>query len=145
MATTVYTAIIEKEGDLYAALCPELDVASQGATVEEATSNLREAVELFLECADSEELKRRLRTEVFVTRIEAKHGRLRVLSGREVCRILQQHGFVEVRRRGSHVVMQRRTEAGSVTVPIPDHRELAIGTLLSIIRQSGIPRAEFEE
>jgi predicted RNase H-like HicB family nuclease len=43
MATTVYTAIIEKEGDLYAALCPELDVASQGATVEEATSNLREA------------------------------------------------------------------------------------------------------
>jgi len=74
MATTVYTAIIEKEGDLYAALCPELDVASQGTTVEEATSNLREAVELFLESADSEELKRRLRTEVFVTRIEAKHG-----------------------------------------------------------------------
>jgi predicted RNA binding protein YcfA (HicA-like mRNA interferase family) len=64
-------------------------------------------------------------------------GRLRVLSGREACRILQQHGFVEVRRRGSHVVMQRRTDAGSVTVPTPDHRELAIGTLLSIIRQSG--------
>ena len=74
MATTLYTAIIEKEGDLYAALCPELDVASQGATVEEATANLREAVELFLECADAEELKRRSRTEVFVTRIEAKHG-----------------------------------------------------------------------
>ena len=54
MATTVYTAIIEKEGELYAALCPELDVASQGATVEEATANLREAVELFLECADPE-------------------------------------------------------------------------------------------
>jgi hypothetical protein len=46
MATTVYTAIIEKEGDLYAALCPELDVASQGETVEEATLNLREAVVL---------------------------------------------------------------------------------------------------
>jgi predicted RNA binding protein YcfA (HicA-like mRNA interferase family) len=72
-------------------------------------------------------------------------GRLRVLSGREVCRILQQYGFVEVRRRGSHVVMQRRTDTGSVTVPVPDHRELAIGTLLSVIRQSGIPRAEFEE
>ena len=72
-------------------------------------------------------------------------GRLRVLSGREVCRILQQHGFVEVRRRGSHIVMQRRTDAGSVTVPIPDHRELAIGTLLSIIRQSGVARVEFEE
>jgi predicted RNA binding protein YcfA (HicA-like mRNA interferase family) len=72
-------------------------------------------------------------------------GKLRVLSGREVCRILQQHGFVEVRRRGSHIVMQRRTDTGSVTVPIPDHRELAIGTLLSIIRQSGVPRSEFEE
>jgi predicted RNA binding protein YcfA (HicA-like mRNA interferase family) len=72
-------------------------------------------------------------------------GRLRVLSGREACRILQQHGFVEVRRRGSHIVMQRRTDAGSLTVPIPDHRELAIGTLLAIIRQSGVPRVEFEE
>jgi predicted RNase H-like HicB family nuclease len=49
-------------------------VASQGATVEEAASNLREAVELFLEYADPEEIKRRLRTEVFETRIEAKHG-----------------------------------------------------------------------
>ena len=74
MATTVYTAIIEKEGEVYAALCPELDVASQGTTVEEATTNLREAVELFLECADAEEIGRRSRTEVFVTRIEAKHG-----------------------------------------------------------------------
>lgn len=72
-------------------------------------------------------------------------GRLRVLSGREACRILQEHGFAEVRRRGSHIVMQRRTDAGSVTVPVPDHRELAIGTILSIIRQSGIPRAQFEE
>ena len=72
-------------------------------------------------------------------------GRLRVLSGREVCRILQQHGFVEVRRRGTPVVKQRRTDTGSVTVPVPDHGELAIGTLLSIIRQSGVPRAQFEE
>ena len=71
---TGFTAIIEKERDVYAALCPELDVASQGATVEEATANLREAIELFLECADPEEVKRRLQTEVFVTRIEAKHG-----------------------------------------------------------------------
>ena len=74
MATTVYTAIIEKDGAIYAALCPELDVASQGSTVEEATANLREAVELFLECANPEAVKRRLRTEVFVTRIEARHG-----------------------------------------------------------------------
>jgi predicted RNA binding protein YcfA (HicA-like mRNA interferase family) len=61
-----------------------------------------------------------------------------------VCRILERHGFVEVRRRGSHVVMQRRTGDGTTTVPVPDHPELRIGTLLSIIRQSGIPRPEFE-
>ena len=71
-------------------------------------------------------------------------GKLRVLSGREACKILEKHGFREVRRRGSHVVMQRRTDAGTVTVPVPDHPELAIGTLLSIIRQSGIARTEFE-
>jgi predicted RNA binding protein YcfA (HicA-like mRNA interferase family) len=72
-------------------------------------------------------------------------GRLRVLSGREVCRILEAQGFVEVRRRGSHIVMQQRTEPGTITVPIPNHRELAVGTLLSIIRQSRVPRRLFEE
>ena len=72
-------------------------------------------------------------------------GRLRVLSGRETCQILQQHGFREVRRRGSHVVMQRVEPAtGSVTVPVPDHPELAMGTLLAIIRQSRVPRSAFE-
>ena len=74
MVSHSYTAILEREGDMYVALCPELDVASQGATVEEATANLKEAVELFLECADPEEVKRRLHTEVFVTRFEAVHG-----------------------------------------------------------------------
>jgi len=71
MATSSYTAILEKDGDLYVALCPELDVASQGATVEEAIANLKEAVELFLESADPNEVKRRLHSEVFVTRFDA--------------------------------------------------------------------------
>jgi predicted RNase H-like HicB family nuclease len=74
MIRSVYTGIIEKEGGVYVALCPELDVASQGATVEEATVNLKEAVELFLEHASAEEVKRRLHTEIFVTRFEAAHG-----------------------------------------------------------------------
>ncbi len=74
MATRSYTAILEKEDGMYMALCPELDVASQGATVEEATANLKEAVELFLECADPEEVKRRLHNEVFVTRFETVNG-----------------------------------------------------------------------
>ena len=73
MDRSTYTAILEKEGDLFVALCPELDIASQGGTVEEATANLKEAVELFLECADPEEVRQRLHSEIFVTHFEA-HG-----------------------------------------------------------------------
>ncbi|GIW42361.1 MAG: hypothetical protein KatS3mg076_2938 [Candidatus Binatia bacterium] len=71
-------------------------------------------------------------------------AKLRVLSGREVCAILARHGFVEVRRRGSHVVMQKRVDDSTITVPVPDHDELRPGTLLSIIRQSGLARSLFE-
>ena len=71
-------------------------------------------------------------------------GKLRTLSGRDVCRILNEHGFAEVRRRGSHVVMQQRSEDSTVTVPVPMHDELKTGTLRSIIRQSGLPRSLFE-
>jgi len=69
---------------------------------------------------------------------------LRVLSGRDVCLILSEHGFIQVRQRGSHIVMQRKDDGGTTTVPVPDHRELKMGTLRSIIRQSGLPRAFFE-
>jgi predicted RNA binding protein YcfA (HicA-like mRNA interferase family) len=71
-------------------------------------------------------------------------GKLRILSGRDVCRILEQHGFQLIRQRGSHIVMQRRTDGGTVTVPVPDHAEIRIGTLQAIIRQSGITRSAFE-
>ncbi len=72
-------------------------------------------------------------------------GKLKVLSGKAVCQILKQYDFVEVRRRGSHLVMQRRNSPEeTLTVPVPDHKELRTGTLLSIIRQSGLSRSEFE-
>ena len=71
-------------------------------------------------------------------------GKLRIFSGRDLCRILEQHGFQIVRQRGSHIVMQRRTDGGTVTVPVPDHAEIRIGTLQAIIRQCGIPRSAFE-
>ena len=74
MAIHSYTAIVEKEGNSYVALCPELDVASQGGSIEEATANLKEAVELFLECADPTEIARRQHGAVYVTRFEAVHG-----------------------------------------------------------------------
>jgi len=67
----VFTAIVEKEALGFVALCPELDVASQGGSVEEATRNLREAVELFLETADASEIEARTRSEIYVTHFEA--------------------------------------------------------------------------
>ena len=73
MPKSSYTAILEKEGDLTSRSVPVSDVASQGATVEEATANLKEAVD-FLGCADPEEIKQRLHKNTFVTRFEATHG-----------------------------------------------------------------------
>lgn len=69
-----FTAIIEREGERYVSLCPELDIASQGDTVEEARSNLAEALELFFEAADLSEVKSRLHSEVFVTSLEVVIG-----------------------------------------------------------------------
>jgi predicted RNA binding protein YcfA (HicA-like mRNA interferase family) len=61
-----------------------------------------------------------------------------------VCGILRANGFAEVRRRGSHILMQRQMPGTTITVPVPDHAELRIGTLQSIIRQSQLPRSLFE-
>ncbi|HHC24841.1 MAG TPA: type II toxin-antitoxin system HicA family toxin, partial [Desulfobacterales bacterium] len=66
--------------------------------------------------------------------------KLRVLSGKNVCSILARHGFIKVRKRGSHIVMQRRLAGDTITIPVPDHKELRVGTLQSIIRQSGLSR-----
>lgn len=71
-------------------------------------------------------------------------GKLRVLSGRDVCKILEAEGFSVVRQRGSHIVMQKASDGTTTTVPVPDHPELKTGTLSSIIRQSGLSRSLFE-
>jgi len=71
-------------------------------------------------------------------------GKHRVLSGKQVCAILAYHGFIEMRQRGSHIVVQKQLSGMTVTVPVPNHTELLIGTLQSIIRQSGVPRNKFE-
>ena len=70
--------------------------------------------------------------------------KLRPLSGAEVCRLLEQNGFVRIRQRGSHVAMQKRESKTTVTVIVPDHKTLRKGTLASIIRQSGLPKSLFE-
>jgi predicted RNase H-like HicB family nuclease len=68
------TAIIEREGNGYVSLCPELDIASQGDTIEQARENLQEALELFFECASPEEIKHRFHEEVYVTQLEVGVG-----------------------------------------------------------------------
>ncbi|MGH8469773.1 MAG: type II toxin-antitoxin system HicB family antitoxin [Gammaproteobacteria bacterium] len=68
------TAIIEREGDGYVSLCPELDIASQGGTIEEARDNLREALGLFFESALPDEIKHRFHEEVYVTRVAVAVG-----------------------------------------------------------------------
>jgi len=61
-----FTAIIKKEDDMFVALCPELDIASQGYTIEEAKKNLEEAVTLFFEHASPEEIKERLKDDIYI-------------------------------------------------------------------------------
>jgi len=72
MMTRQLTAIIEREDDGYVALCPELDIASQGETVAEARANLKEALELFFETASTTEIQERLHSEVYVTQVEVE-------------------------------------------------------------------------
>lgn len=71
--TRQLTAIIEREGSGYVALCPELDIASQGDSIEEARANLREAVELVFENASPQEITNRLHAEVYITQFEVTH------------------------------------------------------------------------
>jgi predicted RNA binding protein YcfA (HicA-like mRNA interferase family) len=70
---------------------------------------------------------------------------LRVLSGSEVCRILERHGFKAVRQHGSHCIMQLKMEGTTVTVPVALHDVVRRGTLQSIIRQSGLSKSLFEQ
>lgn len=68
------TAIIQREGDGFVSLCPELDIASQGKTIEEARDNLHNALDLFFECASPAEIEQRMAQEVFVTQVEVAGG-----------------------------------------------------------------------
>ena len=98
--------------------CPEVDVASQGDTVDQARANLREALELFFETASDAEIAERFHGEVYVTQVEVLLGRVKPLSGTDICALLRAHGFLEFRRRGSHIVMQKR---------VPVDKELWVG------------------
>ena len=68
------TAIIEREDDGFVSLCPQLDIASQGSSIEEARANLVEALSLFFETADKSEIATRFHGEIFVTQVEIPVG-----------------------------------------------------------------------
>ncbi len=68
------TAIIQREGNGFVSLCPELDIASQGGTIEEARDNLHAALDLFFECASPAEIQERMAQDVFVTQVEVAGG-----------------------------------------------------------------------
>lgn len=74
MSTQTLRAVVQKEGDGWVSWCPELDVASQGDTVEQAKANLKEAVDLFLETASPQEIQKRLRTETYLSSLEVRLG-----------------------------------------------------------------------
>ncbi len=100
---TRLTAIVEREGDGYVALCPEVDVASQGSTVAEARDNLAEALSLFFETAGAGEAKRRLRRETYVMEIEVpEHVAPDHSIGQEQGRTIEEH-LDELERIGALV------------------------------------------
>jgi predicted RNase H-like HicB family nuclease len=72
MKTMTLSAVLNREDDGYVSLCPEVDVASQGHTMDEALANLKEAVEGFFETASPEEVKMRLKKPAIFTRIEVE-------------------------------------------------------------------------
>ena len=70
-------------------------------------------------------------------------ARLRRVSGDETVRALERLGFVQVRQRGSHIVLKKSTSEEVIGCVVPRHRELAIGTLRGILRQAGVTPEEF--
>lgn len=69
--------------------------------------------------------------------------KLRRVSGDEAIKALKRLGFVQVRQRGSHVILKKQTETGAIGCVVPLHKELALGTIRGILRQAGVPTDEF--
>jgi predicted RNase H-like HicB family nuclease len=108
------TAVIEREDDWFVATCPELGVASQGRTIEEAEGMIKEAADLLLQDAGEHEIERRLNSGLKVTYFEPPQThRRRILSAGEICNILQRRGWVRSQQSGSDIVMRKQTPAAA--------------------------------
>lgn len=72
-------------------------------------------------------------------------SKFKVLNGKAVCKILSDKGFIQVQQKGSHIIMQKKIDSRTITVPVPNHSQIKIGTLQSIIRQSELSKADFQK
>jgi predicted RNA binding protein YcfA (HicA-like mRNA interferase family) len=70
-------------------------------------------------------------------------GKLRQLSAKELCKILSVYGIIEIRQKGSHIIMQKEIDNSTITIPVPNHSTIKVGTLQSIIRQADLPKEIF--
>lgn len=128
-----FNATVWQEDDWFVAQCLDIDLASQGASEEEALANLREALELHF----SPPSQRRCRV---YARSRSRSVPPKPLAKRK----LEAAGFAEVSQAGSHVKFPKQIQGGTRTAIVPRHREVASGTLRSTIRQAGLRIEKFE-
>ena len=139
-----FTAIIEKEEDMYIAQCPEIGTVSQGTTIDEAVANLTEATKLYLEEFPVKNTNKSLLTTFQVAAWGINAPILRKVSGEKAIKILcNKLGFTLSGRSGSHVRLSKETKEGKVGTVVPLHKELKIGTLKGILRLAKIEEEEF--
>ena len=133
------TTLERDEDGVWVAECPSIPgCVSQGKSREEALDNIREAIVACLEVRAERGMPLTIETQQVRYRLMAS---LPAYSGKEVVRIFEKAGWQLARQRGSHMIL---VKAGSmVTLSVPDHREVAKGTLRSLIRSSGMTVQEF--
>ncbi len=101
------TAIIHQEDDIYVSLCPELDIAGQGSNIEEAKKISKKQLSCSLNVPQRKRLSNAITVKPIFPQWRLLLGKLKVLSGKEVCLILLAHGFDQARQKDSHGIMKK--------------------------------------
>jgi predicted RNA binding protein YcfA (HicA-like mRNA interferase family)/predicted RNase H-like HicB family nuclease len=142
-----FSALITKEDDLYVAPCPELNVTSQGTDVESARANLREAIDLYIETRGIPEAETPSQQPfwTFVEIAKQAVAKLPSISGELLVRALQRAGFVVLRRKGSHVSLEKRTSEKVPRTAVRQHPTLAKGTLSDVLKQAELTVNQLRE
>ena len=139
MDTKVFTAIIHKEKDIFVAECPEIGTVSQGFTIEEALSNLKEATELYFEEFPTSDVSRSILTTFEVSNVWTEKI-IRIGNHKNT---KKNWFYPDQAKRQYHVILKKIIENEEIGCVVPLHKELAIGTLKGILRQAKISPEEF--